>query len=249
MTDSLPSTLPLALVTGAAHRLGKAFAVSLARRGYAIALHYNTAAEQAFSTAEKLRAFGVPVFPIQADLTDAVQIERLFSEMDAFCVAHSLSLAVLVNSAGIMSHADARSLSVADFDATLAINLRAPFFCAQYAYQRMNSGGLIVNVSDVAARKVWISFPVYTISKAALETMTKILARTFAPNVRVNAIAPGLVFAPEGFEPEDWERLVNRLPIPRAAFLDEITGALDFLLDNKYVTGQTVVVDGGYSLL
>jgi len=242
----------LALVTGAAHRLGCAFALSLARQGYAIVLHYNASTEKVAEVVAEIRGMGVPVFPVQADLRDETQIQALFSKVDSIISAPGSpisALALLVNSAASMDRADARALSISDFDATLDLNLRAPFLLAQLAYQRMSSGGLIVNISDLAAQKAWTAFPAYTISKAGLDSLTKVLARTFAPKVRVNAIAPGLVLASEDIPPEEWARLVNRLPLQRAAHLDEITGTLEFLLKSEYITGQTIVVDGGYSLL
>src|SRR5436190_383059 len=105
----MPETFPLALVTGAAHRLGKAFAVALARQGHAILLHYNASADPADATAAELRTLGVPVFPLRADLTDEAQIERLFAEIDALRATGAVgALKVLVNSAGVMQRADAR---------------------------------------------------------------------------------------------------------------------------------------------
>jgi pteridine reductase len=254
----MAESFPLALVTGGARRLGKAVALSLARQGYALALHYHSSAEEAALAVDEIRALGVPVFPLQADLTRADEITALFSRLDTLLAtgAHSTPAAkplsrfsLLVNSASVMPRADARTLSAVDFDATLDLNLRAPFLVAQQAYQRMEAGGLIVNLSDLAAQKAWTGFPVYTVSKAGLDSLTKVLARAFAPRVRVNAIAPGLVLPSENVSPEEWARLVNRLPIPRVAALDEITGTLEFLLKNEYITGQTIVVDGGYSLL
>ena len=246
----MTQTYPLALVTGAAHRLGKAFALTLARHGYAILLHYHGSAEQALATVDEIRALGVPVFPVQADLTDHTAIDRLFSVMDDTLRMPNLGpLTVLVNSAGLMQRADARSLTVTDFDATLSLNLRAPFLCAQRAFARMTSGGLIVNITDIAAEKAWTGFPAYTVSKAALASLTGVLARSFAPTVRVNAIAPGLVLPAEQMPPEAWQRLVARTPLQRPASTEEITSALTFLLQNEYITGQTISVDGGYSLL
>jgi len=248
----MPETFPLALVTGGAHRLGKAFALTLARAGYAIALHYNTSAAAAARTADELRALGVPVFPLQADLADEAQIEALFSSLDAALsgqAAPLTSLRVLVNSAAVMRRADARSLSAAEIDPILDVNLRAPFLCARQAFPRMSAGGLIVNVSDVAAQKAWTGFPAYTVSKAALESLTRVQARAYAPLVRVNAIAPGLVLPPDDMPFDDWDRLVGRLPLKRPAALEELALTLDFLLENEYITGQTIVVDGGFSLL
>ncbi len=248
----MPESFPLALVTGAAHRLGKAFALSLARQGYALALHYNSSGAEASAAADEIRALGFPAFLFQADLAQESQIHSLFESIDDTLAHHSALLSrfsVLVNSAAIMPRADARTISANDFDAALDLNLRAPFLLAQRAYRRMEAGGLIVNISDIAAQKTWTGFPAYTVSKAGLEALTKIQARAFAPKVRVNAIAPGLVLTSGNLPSEEWERLVKRLPIPRPASLGEITSTLEFLLKNEYITGQTIVVDGGYSLL
>jgi pteridine reductase len=248
----MPESFPLALVTGAARRLGKAFALSLARQGYALALHYNSSGDQAAATAAEIRALGVPVFSFQADLTQPSQIQNLFEAIDGTLASHSSLVShfsILVNSASVMPRAAARTISADDFNAALDLNLRAPLLLAQQAYQRMETGGLIVNISDIAAQKAWTGFPAYTVSKAGLDSLTRVLARSFAPKVRVNAIAPGLVLASDNVSSEEWERLVKRLPIPRAAALDEITSALEFLLKNEYITGQTIVVDGGYSLI
>lgn len=239
------SDRPLALVTGAAHRLGKAFVLALARNGYAILLHYRNAEVQAARTATEIRTLGVPVFLSQADLTDPQKINSLFSMVDK--IPHPLK--VLVNSAAVMLAGDSHTLPVGDWDAALNLNLRAPFLCAQQAVKRMKDGGLIINVTDVGAQKSWTRYPSYSVSKAGLEALTKVLARAFAPSVRVNAIAPGLVLHSELISPEEWNRLVGRLPLKRPASTEEIASALEFLLKNEYITGQTLVIDGGYSLL
>ena len=113
----------------------------------------------------------------------------------------------------------------------------------------MTHGGLIVNVTDVGAHKTWSRYPSYSVSKAGLEVLTKILARSFAPSIRVNAIAPGLVLQSDLVSSDDWDHLVERLPLKRAATVEEVAAAIEFLLSNEYVTGQTLVIDGGYSLL
>ncbi len=248
----MSQTYPLALVTGAAVRLGKAFALALARQGYAIGLHYNTSGAAAASAADEIRALGVPVELMQADLTDQAQIDSLFDALDQWIAGRAApisGLAVLVNSAAVMRRGAAQELPAAEFDAAVDLGLRAPFLCAQLAYRRMGPGSLIVNVTDVAAQKAWSGFPAYTIGKAGLESLTRVLARSFAPRVRVNAIAPGLVLQAPDMPAADWQRLVDRLPLKRSAEPAEITSALEFLLKNEYITGQTIVVDGGYSLL
>ena len=232
---------PLALVTGAGHRLGKSFALTLARQGFDIVLHYHTAKAEARQTQAEIESLSRRVTLIQADLTDPAQIYSLLSDLQ--------SLNVLVNSAAFMPHGNVDSLSIENWDMSLDLNLRAPFLLAQQCATKMPPGGLILNITDVGAQKAWSRFPSYTVSKAALESLTKILARALAPKIRVNAIAPGFVLQSDIVPPAEWERLIGRVPLKRAARSEEITSALEFLLKNEYITGQTIVVDGGYSLV
>jgi NAD(P)-dependent dehydrogenase (short-subunit alcohol dehydrogenase family) len=240
-------TQPLAFITGGAQRLGKAFASTLARMGYSIALHYHKSEEAARQTKAELEALGVQVYLLQADLTQPDQIQSLFSAFDADL--RLLTFNLLVNSASLMPVGNPRELKLQDWDSALDLNLRAPFLLAQHAAKRMTSGGLIVNISDIGAQKAWSRYPSYAVSKAGLESLTKLLARSLAPTIRVNAIAPGLVLPSDVVTKEQWKQLVEKLPLKRAATLDEITYTLQFLINNKYITGQTIVVDGGYSLL
>jgi NAD(P)-dependent dehydrogenase (short-subunit alcohol dehydrogenase family) len=243
---------PLAVVTGGAHRLGRAFALTLAYEGYAVLVHYHRSSHLAAKTITEIKSFGVPAFSMQADLTQADHVGALFTLVDSLLSrAESMlsHLAVLVNSAAVMPRGEVGSLSNEGWDTALDLNLRAPFLCAQQASTRMTRGGLIVNVSDIGAEKAWSRFPSYTVSKSALESLTKVLARAFAPSIRVNAIAPGLVLPSDNVTDEEWDKLVKRLPLKRTATTEEVALALEFLIKNEYVTGQTVVVDGGYSLL
>ncbi len=238
-------TKPLALVTGGAQRLGRAFAFSLARMGYSIALHYRGSATEAMQTAKEIRALGVECLEIRADLTIPKKVDFLFSLVDEF----NTSLEVVVNSAAIMPVGHPRELELRDWDSALNLNLRAPFLLAQQAAQRMSANGLIVNITDIGAQKAWSRYPSYTVSKAGLESLTKLLARALAPNIRVNAIAPGLVLPSDVVTPDQWTKLISSLPLKRPAKLEEITSTLEFLIKNEYITGQTIVVDGGYSLI
>jgi NAD(P)-dependent dehydrogenase (short-subunit alcohol dehydrogenase family) len=240
-------TKPLALVTGGAHRLGKAFALTLARMGYDLFLQYHSAGEQAQKTKKEIESLGVKVHLVKADLTQPDQIESLFSRLDF--ILHPSAFILLVNSAAIMPAGNPRELELQDWDSALDLNLRAPFLLAQQAAKRMTAGGLIVNITDIGAQKAWSRYPSYTVSKAGLESLTKLLARALAPNIRVNAIAPGLVLQSDVVTQEQWDKLVEKLPLKRAATLDEITYTLQFLINNEYITGQTIVVDGGYSLI
>lgn len=240
---------PLALVTGAARRLGKAFALTLARLGYDIALHYHVSADEALQTKLEIESLSRNVILVQADLTDPSQINSLLSALNLSEAEVPHSLEVLVNSAAFMPGGGVDALSVENWDIALDLNLRAPFLLAQACASKMTAGGLIVNITDVGAQKAWSRYPSYTVSKAALESLTRVLARALAPKIRVNAIAPGFVLQSDIVSPEEWERLIGRIPLKRPARTEEITSALQFLLENQYITGQTIIVDGGYSLV
>ena len=232
---------PLALVTGAAHRLGKVFALTLARQGFDIILHYHQSSGEALQTQEEVESVGSRAILFEADLTDPRQIQSLISSLD--------SLHVLVNSAAFMPSGNVEALTLENWDMALDLNLRAPFLLAQESAKKMTEGGLIVNITDVGAQKAWSRYPSYTVSKAALDSLTRILARAFAPRIRVNAIAPGFVLRSDIVTDEEWQRLINRIPLKRPAQTEELASTLEFLLKNEYITGQTIVVDGGYSLV
>jgi pteridine reductase len=232
---------PLALVTGAAHRLGKIFALTLARHGFDIILHYHQSLDAALQTQAEIESVGRRVTLSQADLTEPAHIQSLVSDIN--------TLKVLVNSAAFMPKGSVDALTIEIWDTSLDLNLRAPFLLAQECAKKMTDGGLIVNITDVGAQKVWSRYPSYTVSKVALESLTKILARALAPKIRVNAIAPGFVLQSNIVSDEEWQRLINRIPLKRPAQTAEIASALEFLLENEYMTGQTIVVDGGYSLV
>jgi pteridine reductase len=238
---------PLALVTGAAHRLGRAIAEELVGQGFALGLHYHRSRVQAEETAAALTTpAGPPIYLLPADLRDPAQIEAMFEQVDA--LPHALR--VLVNSAGVMQRASLRDLPPEDWDDTLNLNLRAPWLCARAAARRMQSaGGLVVNITDSGAHKAWTGFPAYIVSKAGLESLTRLLARDLAPKVRVNAVAPGLVLPAEDFSSEQWQRLVDRLPLQAAGSPRDVARAVTFFIQNPYVTGQTLAVDGGYQLI
>ncbi|HEY3345218.1 MAG TPA: SDR family oxidoreductase, partial [Anaerolineaceae bacterium] len=220
-SDPIPSPTPetrgLALVTGGAQRIGRAIALTLAGLGYAIALHYFRSKKAAVETGAALREVGARVELLCADLRDPAEIEGLFATIDAL----QLPLRVLVNSAGVMPRRKLEDLSVTDWDETLALNLRAPLLCAQAAARRMEEGGVIVNLTDSGARKVWTGYPAYVVSKSALETLTRLQARSLAPRIRVNAVAPGLVMPGPDTSLAEWERLIGRVPLARPGMAEE----------------------------
>jgi pteridine reductase len=241
MTD-IPS---LALVTGAAHRLGKAIARGLADAGYAIGMHYYRSSAAAQQTEQELTALGIPVIPLQADLTDEDQITAMFSLLER----QPYRLKVLVNSASVMLSGDLKSMDAAEWDATLSLNLRAPWLCARHAARLMDAGGAIINISDAGVQRTWTGYPAYLVSKSGLEMLTRLLARSLAPDIRVNALAPGLILPSDTLAERDWQRLIDRLPLENSGSTEDIVKGVLFLINNQYITGQTLVIDGGYQLV
>ncbi|MEJ2013325.1 MAG: SDR family oxidoreductase [Anaerolineales bacterium] len=243
----MPTENPVALVTGAAHRVGRAIAAGLSERGYRIMLHYNQAQEEARETAGHLTARGTDVALHQADLTDLQQIEALFNH----AAEHFERLDVLVNSAAIMRRMDFDHVNAAEWADSIDLNLRAPFFCTQQAARIMkqNGGGVVINISDIAARQPWPRFPVHSISKAGLEMLTRVAAAYLAPEIRVNGIAPGPVLKPEGMSEDRWQKLGAALPLGRTGTPHAVVEAVLFLIENNEINGEILAVDGGNQLL
>ena len=243
---TVPFRNELALVTGGAIRLGREIALGLAQEGYGIVVHYRSSAIDAEQTAQEIESYGVPCRLIQADLRDPDQIALVFDQISRL----ELPLRVLVNSASVMPRGNLQDLSVAEWDDTLNLNLRAPWLCAQAAARLMEAdGGVIINLSDTGARKTWTGFPAYTISKAGLEVLTRLLARTLSPKIRVNAVAPGLILPADQTDPADWQRLVAKLPVQQPGSPQDVVQAVLFLIHHQYITGETLIVDGGYQLI
>jgi len=237
---------PLALITGAARRLGAAMAVTLARQGYAIALHYYQSANTALTLAANIREAGVPVYTFNADLTREDEINHLFNAVADL----PNRLHVLVNSAAVMHPGRLDELSGHEWDGVMALNLKAPFLCTQRAIPLMEKGkSSVINIIDAGWEKVWTGYGAYIVSKAGLESLTRLQARTYAPGIRVNGIAPGLILPPDDMSDVAWQKLVDRIPLNRSGTLDEICQVLIFLLEATYMTGQIIYMDGGFRLV
>ena len=236
----------LVLVTGAAHRIGRAIALALARNGFAIGLHYLTSTKAAQQTAREIEEIGMPVIQLQADLRDSTQIDRLFQELSG----SPYPLIGLVNSAAIMPVSRLDDLSVELWDEIFALNLRAAWFCSQKAARLIQPrNGWIINITDAGTSKVWKQHAAYHLSKSALNSLTLLLARTYAPQICVNAVAPGLVLPPPDMPADDWQKLIQRLPLSNTAKPEDIAQTVVFLANNPAITGQILSVDAGYQLL
>lgn len=231
----------VALVTGAAHRLGRAFALALGARGMRLAVHYNSAADGASETAELIEAAGGKAQIFQADLTHPDGPKSL---IDAIRKDIG-SLDVLVNSAAVMERTPFGDVTPDEWDSIFALNLRAPFFLSQAASRIMGKGGVIINISDLAAFETWPGYVPHAISKAGLVKMTESLAKVLAPAIRVNAIAPGAVLLPEDWDEAQAKRFMATTPLEKIGKPEDAVAAMLYLIDAEFVTGETIVVDGG----
>jgi len=233
----------VALVTGSARRLGSAIARGLGRAGASVAVHHSRSPEAARSVADELDRLGTRAAVFQADLTDDEQLFALFSAVDrAFG-----RLDILVNNAARFEHKPVLDITPADWDATVDLNLRAPFFCSQSAARimRRSGGGSIVNIADIGSFQPWPGYAHHCASKAGLVMITRVLARALAPDIRVNAVAPGPVLPPEDLTEEQRAHLASLTALGRLGSPEDVVKAVLFLVDSKYVTGETIVVDGG----
>lgn len=232
----------VALVTGAGRRVGRAIATALGARGMRVAVHYNGSADGARETVSDIERAGGEASHFQADLSKPEAPATLVHE-----VAASLGgLDVLVNSAAIMERTPLDSVTPTDWDATFAINARAPFFMSVAARQHLAvRGGAIVNIADLAGLETWPAYIPHGLSKTVVIQMTRALARTLAPAIRVNAVAPGVILLPDSWQAETGERLRQTTPLRRLGSVNDVVGAVIYLLEADYVTGETIVVDGG----
>jgi pteridine reductase len=234
----------MALITGAARRVGREIAIHYAEQGYAIGVHYHTSTKEAVETLHMIEKSGSSGILLQADLRDPVEIERLFDQVDH----DGLQLQLLVNSASMMPESDLMKISINEWDDIFNVNLRSVWFCCQQAARRMKAGGVILNLSDVGANKNWTGFGAYVVSKSAVETLTRILARELAPEIRVCGIAPGLLLKKEDFLDSKWEKLVQKIPMESQGSFSDLLTTMDMLVNNQYITGEIITLAGGNQL-
>jgi NAD(P)-dependent dehydrogenase (short-subunit alcohol dehydrogenase family) len=235
-----------ALVTGAGVRLGKAMALLLGTRGYQVVVHARNSRKEAEAVADTIGKQGGQARVLCGDLAIQDDLDRITA--DAWNAFGGLD--VLINNAAIFWPTALESLDGAALDPFLAVNLRAPFHLASVLGRRMKAagGGQIVNLACPSGSRPWVEYVPYSISKAGVVSMTEGLARLLGPEVRVNALAPGTVLPPEGMRAEDLERQRERAALKRLGRPEDILGALQYLLDAEFVTGQVVTVDGGRHL-
>jgi pteridine reductase len=207
-----------------------------------VVVHYSGSRAGADETSRLITAAGGTAIVEQADLS---QVEAAHGLVDR-SVAWRGALAVLVNSAAIMLRTPVGETGVADWDTMFAINVRAPYFLSQRAAPALAaSHGAIVNIADLAAFESWPAYVPHGMTKAAVVQMTRAMASALAPDVRVNAVAPGVVLLPEGWSAEGAEHLRSTTPLRRLGSPEDVAQSVIYLLEAQYVTGEVIRVDGG----
>jgi pteridine reductase len=231
-----------ALVTGGARRIGRALCLALGERGVRVAIHCHRSRQDAEEVARECPGGVV----LEADLAQRGAPARLL----AAAYERLGNLDILVNNASVYENVQLSELDEASWDRALAVNLTAPFLLAQRAGLAMRDadGGVIVNLTDWALARPYPRYLPYYAAKAGLAAVTAGLARALAPEVRVNAVAPGPILLPDGADPDMRAAVERATPLGRLGGAEAVVSAVLFLLDNEFVTGEMLTVDGGRSL-
>ena len=248
MTQAHPPETQVALVTGAGDRLGKAMALALGDKGWSVAVHYNSSAQKADAVAQELTQKGVKAQTFQADLSNEAQTSGLIKK--AAQVLGPINL--LVNSASRFTPDEAMNATRSSWDAHMETNLRAPFKLSQDFAAQAPKGGdnLIINLIDQRVLKLTPQFMSYTLSKAALLTLTRTLAQALGPNgIRVNGIGPGPTLRNPRQSEEDFRTQTSSTVLGYGSSPQGIVSAMFYLLEAREVTGQMLAVDGGQHLI
>jgi pteridine reductase len=241
---------PVALVTGAGRRVGKAIADELAAAGWRLALHAHGSSAEADAAAAQLRASGVEALALSADLRD----EQATRAMIVAAHAHFGRLDALVNSAAIWRSKPLESIRGDDVRAHFEVNILATFICCQEAgliMTRQAEGGAIVNIGDWAIERPYLDYAAYFAAKGSIPTITRTMAvelGTRNPRVRVNAVLPGPVMLPEGLTPAERREVIDATLVKREGSPHDVAAAVLFLLQNEFITGVCLPVDGGRTI-
>jgi len=232
-----------ALITGAARRLGRATAIALARQGVNVAVHYNQSEEAATALCDELRGLGVTSWPIQADLSDTSHAEGLFQQ----AVVQAGAIDILINNASIFEKETLWETTETTLWRNLQIHSVAPLMLAR-ALAQQDRAAHVINLLDTRVTVYDRQHASYHLSKRVLLTLTRMLALELAPEIVVNAIAPGLILPPAGEDESYLEKLAHCNPLNRYGCPQDVADAVLFLLGSRFITGQVIYVDGGYHM-
>lgn len=232
-----------ALITGGAHRVGKAISLALARAGANIVINYNTSSAAAEATAAEIGALGVEALAIQADISDHRQVEK----MVAAAVDRFGSVDILVNSASLWRETPFPTNNFDDWHQVTGTLINGSFFCANFVAPLMlkKGQGVIINIIDLAAFEPWPNFMAHSVGKAALLALSRQLALELAPAVRVNAVAPGPVLPPPDYDDAKIARTAQKTLLNRWGAPEDVAEAVLYFIKADYVTGEVLAIDGG----
>jgi hypothetical protein len=242
-TEALALANRTALVTGAGARIGRATALALAARGANVVVHYLTSRRGAEATAAQIRRLGRRAWTIRADLGDARQAEKLFGRAQKLAGP----IDILINSAAVFPKSRLRDVTAAELAADVQVNAMAPLQLAR-AFAAQGRRGDVINFLDCRIGSQASAHVAYLLSKQMLHGLTRMMALEFAPRIRVNAIAPGLILPPPGADSRYFKRLAKTNPLGTHGDVGDVTEAVLFLLRSRFVTGQVIFVDGGRHL-
>ncbi len=237
----------VALVTGGAKRVGRSIALALAERGAEVVVHYRGSEREAQTLLARIKGAGGKPVAVRGDVSVAADVDRIVeTAMQAFG-----RIEILVNNAAIFYRTPFEQLTEEDWDRFLDVNLKGPFLlCRKIGAIMFRQGrGKIVNLADIAGEKVWAEYLPYSVSKAGLIALTRGLAKALAPHVQVNAVAPGTVLLPDGTTPHEEEAAIRRVPLKRLGSPEDIARAVVYLVENDFITGEILRVDGGQHLI
>ena len=233
----------VALVTGGAIRVGKAIALGLAQAGADVVIAYHSSTAEAQTTVAEIKALGVAGLAIQTDVSDVNQVQALVAQTQAAFGR----LDIVVNSSSRFQTTPVMTITIKEWRQVLSVLLDGPFFLAQAAAPLMQAqgAGVIINILDLSAFEPWPNFIAHSVGKSGLLALTRGLALELAPAIRVNAVAPGAVLAPPHYGPQKLQQVADRTLLKRWGSPQDVADAVIFLARADYITGETIVVDGG----
>jgi 3-oxoacyl-[acyl-carrier protein] reductase len=246
----------LAIITGSSGQIGDCVALALAAKGADCICHYNKNRQKAEYLAKQIQEIGVKALAIQADLTDEKQIEMLFEKAESLGTPQ-----ILINSAAIFSREAISEIRQEFAQELINTNLISPILMSRIFTEKIAAkfggstssplkeiSGKIINIADICGLHPWANYVLYCSSKAGLIGATKALAKELAPAICVNAVAPGIVTWPDDYDEERRNKQISKIPLKRIARPEEIAQAIIGLIENDYITGQVLCVDGGRSI-
>lgn len=232
-----------ALITGGAKRIGRAISLHLAKKGFDIALHYNTSTKEAKETILGIKNLRRKCKLFQCDLSNISTVLKLIKKVKK----QFPNLSLLVNNASIFEEGGLIETDPTLFEKIFNVNFKAPFFLSR-DFAKGFKKGHIINILDTNIKRQKTKYFAYTLSKKLLYELTKLSASELAPDIKVNAIAPGAILPPKGKDKNYMKMRAKNIPLKHTGGINDILKGIDFLLENNFITGECLFIDGGENL-